>query len=288
MTSAALSLQFQAEALVASLPPLLAATERVAASVMQGSHGRRRSGPGESFWQFRRYQPGDPASVIDWRQSAKSDPLYVRETEWAAAQTIWVWPDPSPSMRWRSRNDLPEKHDRATLLLLALAAVLLQGGERVGVLGGDDAPGSGRSVLPILTNAMLGLAEDAGLPDIPVVRQAHIVLLSDFLMPLDALDRQLRRWAENGVRGHLIQLLDPAEIELPYHGRLRFTGLEGEGEIEVPRAESLREAYAKRLAAHRAALVVLAQGVGWTFLDHRTDGDPREALISLHKTVSGR
>ncbi len=48
-------LRQRAEALAATLPPLLVAAERVAATVAQGVHGRRRAGMGESFWQFRRY-----------------------------------------------------------------------------------------------------------------------------------------------------------------------------------------------------------------------------------------
>jgi uncharacterized protein (DUF58 family) len=281
-------LERRAEALAVSLRPLLVAAGRVAASVTQGIHGRRRSGPGENFWQFRRYQSGDPASAIDWRQSAKSDPLYVRETEWAAAQTIWIWPDSSPSMRWRSRPELPEKWQRAALLALTMAAVLLQGGERVGVLGGADAPNAGRSLLPRLADAMVDPAGDGRLPDVPVSRQSHVLIFSDFLMPFDSLEAQLRRWSESGVRGLLIHLLDPAEITLPYQGHVRFSGLEGEGELVVPRAEALRDAYGARLSAHRAALAAMARAMGWRFLDHGTDADPREVLIALYNALAGR
>ena len=112
-----------AEQLAAPLPPLLVAAERVAATVAQGVHGRRRVGSGETFWQFRRYQSGDPAAAIDWRQSAKSQRLFVRETEWEAAQSVWLWRDASPSMRYRSRAARAEKIERASLLALALAVL---------------------------------------------------------------------------------------------------------------------------------------------------------------------
>ena len=97
--------------------------------MVHGVHGRRQAGPGETFWQFRRYQPGDLASLIDWRQSARSRHLYVREREWEAAQSIWLWHDDSPSMDYRSRGVRDTKAARATLLLLATAALLLRGGE---------------------------------------------------------------------------------------------------------------------------------------------------------------
>ena len=103
------------------MPPLLVAAERVAATVAQGVHGRRRVGQGETFWQFRQYQPGDAASRIDWRESAKSQRLYVRETEWEAAQSVWLWRDASPSMDYSSAGisavRWPTKGERAELLL---------------------------------------------------------------------------------------------------------------------------------------------------------------------------
>ena len=99
----------------------MVAAERVAATVAQGVHGRRRVGQGESFWQFRPFLPGDALTRIDWRQSAKSDRDFVRETEWEAAQTVCLWRDGSPNMRWHSAGATTEKAARAELLLLALA-----------------------------------------------------------------------------------------------------------------------------------------------------------------------
>ena len=91
----------RAEALGARLPPLLVAAERVAATVAQGVHGRRRVGQGDSFWQFRPFLPGDATNRIDWRQSARSERIFVRETEWEAAQTVALWRDGGETMRWR-------------------------------------------------------------------------------------------------------------------------------------------------------------------------------------------
>ena len=93
-----LPLRHRAEQLAATLPPLLVAAERVAATVAQGVHGRRRVGQGETFWQYRHYDLGDQPQSIDWRQSAKSDTVFVREMEWEAAQSVWIWRDASASM----------------------------------------------------------------------------------------------------------------------------------------------------------------------------------------------
>src|SRR5689334_21902661 len=122
------SIQHRAEELAAALPPLLVAAERVATTVAQGVHGRRRVGQGETFWQFRQYEPGDSAQRIDWRESAKSERLYIRQTEWEAAQSVWLWRYGSPSMDYSSAPTLPRKRARADLLLVALAALLMRGG----------------------------------------------------------------------------------------------------------------------------------------------------------------
>src|SRR5881275_1363398 len=101
------SIHHRAEQLAAALPPLLVAAERVASTVAQGVHGRRRVGQGETFWQFRQYQPGDAATRVDWRESAKSQRLYIRETEWEAAQSVWLWRDASASMSYTSADYIP-------------------------------------------------------------------------------------------------------------------------------------------------------------------------------------
>lgn len=285
---AAAARESRAQELAARLPSLLVAAERVAATVAGGVHGRRRTGSGETFWQFRHSQPGDSASAIDWRQSARSQGLFVRETEWSAAQTVWLWRDPSPSMDWRSHRDLPTKRERADLLLLALGALLLRGGERVALLSGALPPTTGVGALTRLAIALLG--EETGAAALPgadrLSRHAETVLISDFLMPLETVDAAVRTLAASGAAGHLLQVLDPAEETLPFEGRVRFAGLEDEGETLVRRVEDLRDAYGARLAAHRDGLAAIARAAGWTFAVHHTGTPPHAALLSLHAHLS--
>lgn len=285
MASPAAVSQLRAEAAAARLPPLIVAAERIANTVMQGVHGRRRSGHGDAFWQFRAYSPGDAASSVDWRQSAKADRLFVRETEWEAAQTVLLWRDPSPSMRWKSDKNLEEKAARADLLLLALASLLLRGGERVRLLGGGRQTFMGRSALPALAAAMLrppqAEAEEVALP-----RHARLVMFGDFLQPLPEAQAMLSRYAARPLRGQMLQILDPAEENLPYSGRIRFDGLEGEAPLLVPRVETIRDLYTERLAAHREGLATMARAAGWGFSTHRTDQPPHLALLSLWQALA--
>jgi uncharacterized protein (DUF58 family) len=284
----------EAEALVQNLPPLLVAAERVAATVAQGVHGRRRVGSGESFWQFRRYQPGDSATRIDWRQSAKTDRLYVRETEWAAAQSVWLWCDGSASMRYRSTTAWPTKVDSAGLLLLALAALLIRSGERVALLGEGLQPASGRAALARLALALDARSRTAAPalsppslpPAEPLPRYARLVMFGDFLAPPERMEAAVQAFVRSGVRGALVQIVDPAEEALPFSGRVLFAGCEADGEALFGRVEAIRAQYQTRFAAHREALRTLARGAGWTHLVHRVDQPPQMALLALYLALA--
>ncbi len=285
--AATLRQRLAAEALASRLPALLVAAQRVADTVAQGVHGRRRTGPGESFWQFRRYMAGDSIERIDWRQTAKSDAVYVRENEWESAQTVWLWRDASPSMAWASDRNLAHKQQRAELLLIALGALLARGGERVGLLGEGARPLVGRFAVNRLAEDLLARKSDTGVPPpMRMARHAHAVLFGDFLGPLAETDAAIRRLAGSGARGQLVQIADPAEENLPYAGRTRFEGLENEGELVVPRVESVRAEYRTVYARHVEGLRDIARAHGWGYVAHRTDRPPETALLTLWQALA--
>lgn len=274
---------------------MLVNAERVAATVAQGTHGRRRTGQGESFWQFRPYQWGDQSSDIDWRRSARSDSLYVRETEWEAAESVWLWRDGSPSMSYRSSPEYPEKSGRASLLLMALAALLVRGHERVALLGDGvggrgQPPSAGKATLIRMAAELQGTSGGASSGTPPALALPHhgeLVLIGDFLSPLEDLAGVVATYAAAGVRGHLLQVLDPAEESLPFAGRVLFKGMEREGDALFGKVESIRDDYQAALAAHRQGLSDLAASVGWTFSLHHTDRPPETALLALYLALAG-
>jgi uncharacterized protein (DUF58 family) len=278
-----------AAALAAGLPALLIEASRVAASVLQGTHGRRRVGLGESFWQFRAYQPGDTLNRIDWRQSGKSDRLFIRETEWEAAHTVLLWRDTSASMDYHSAGNLPTKRARADLLLLALASLLLRGGERVGLLQDNvPPPVSHPAGLDRLANSLNAGSTGADLPlPLRVSRHSTIIMCGDFLSPLPRLAEAVQAFAQQGAYGILIQTLDPAEITLPFAGRVQFEGSEGEIAELVPRAEALRDDYRARLARQQQGLETIAKEAGWRVMLDRTDRPALEALQELYLMLGG-
>jgi uncharacterized protein (DUF58 family) len=281
-------LREEAEQLAAALPPLFADAERLASSISLGIHGRRKAAMGESFWQFRRYASEDPAAAIDWRQSAKSQHLFVREREWEVAQTVWFWRDGSATMRFRSQTAAASKIDRATVLLLALASLLSRGGERIGLLGGKYVPAHGRMALQRLAHELTETPPDNPLPpDARAGRGAQLVWLSDFLSPLEDIRNVGLRLAAAGFIGHLVHIIDPAEEDFPFEGRVRFEGL-GRTESEIfGRAESVRALYKQRFHAHAEQVSSFARQFGWSYAAHRTDSSAASALVSLYSAVGG-
>lgn len=287
--SAAPDLRARAEALGQTLPPLLAEAEMLAATVMLGEHGRRRAGLGDEFWQYRPAHQGDSARMIDWRRSARSDAHFVREREWQAAQSVTLWVDPARSMAFSGDTGRAPKADRAKLLALALAVLLLRGGERVG-LAGLAHPRSGRAQLLRLAARLDGEAAAAeyGAPETEgMVGHGRAVFLSDFLGDLAPVEAALSRAADRGVRGALIQVLDPAEEEFPFNGRTVFESMGGSLRHETQQAGDLRSRYLQRLAERKDRLTVLARAVGWHFTPHHTGHPAQAALLWAYAALQG-
>ena len=291
-------LRVAAGAIAAALPPLLVPAHRPAAATTLGSHGRRRAGVGDSFWQFRPYSTDDTPQSIDWRQSGKVDHIYVREREWVTSQTAVLWCDTSPSMRYRSDPKLPTKAERAAVMMLAIAELLIESGERIVRVTGDGrlqrAASAGRLAVAHMADAIAAeLLEEkpVKVPEVPrfesLPRNAAMVMFSDFLGPLDEIGGMVRAVAHRGVVGHMMQIMDPAEESLPFEGRVRFVGMEHEGATVIDRTEDARAQYMERLAAHRAALKTLAANVGWTFAVHHTGHSPQLAVAALHNVITG-
>jgi uncharacterized protein (DUF58 family) len=286
-----LALEREAHGLADRLPEILIDAQRIAQTVAHGLHGRRRAGPGETFWQFRQFQSSDTLRQIDWRRSASSDHLYVREREWEAAHTVWLWPDLSPSMNFRSHLSATTKRDRAMLLTLATAELLVRGGERVALLG-LTAPTASRKATTRMAEAILAHEDTPMLqatqpPKVHLARFSGAVIFSDFLDPIAVTRAHIEQLAADGASGHLIEIVDPAEETLPYEGRTEFLSPDGGQRWVADRVQTLRDQYKDRLAAHRAELVEMTRRLGWSFLVHHTDRSPSEPLLSLIMRMHG-
>ena len=277
----------RAQARAALIPDCMVEAQRLANTVIAGWHGRRKRGIGENFWQFRPYVDGESLSRIDWRRSARDDHTYVRDREWEAAHTVWVWADLSPSMMYKSTLGSVSKESRALVLMLALAEILARSGERIGCPGIME-PIAARNAAERLATALMHNAETGGLPDTGMIRgNSDVVLIGDFLDPVEDVMERLGPLARRGLRGHVVEISDPAEEVFPYAGRTEFTDPETGRKLTAGRAETLKDDYARAYIARRETLADNLRHLGWSFVPHRTDRLASEALVSVHAYLSG-
>ncbi|AVT75305.1 putative conserved membrane protein [Rhodopseudomonas palustris] len=273
----------ESRSLAASLPRLMLEARKIANNVTHGLHGRRRAGAGENFWQYRRFVSGEPAQNVDWRRSARDDHLYVRELEWEAAHTVWLWPDRSLSMAFASKTARDSKLERGLIVAFALADLLVAGGERVGIPGLMN-PTSSNNVIDKMAQAILhDTSTRSSLPPsfVPSSR-AEIVVLSDFWSPVGEIRQMLAGLSASGTHGTLVQIVDPAEESFPYAGRVEFVEPEGGGAITAGRAEKWASDYVALVAAHRDAIRAETSKLDWLFSTHTTSRSAAELLLFLH------
>ena len=268
------------------VPDLLVEARRIVNTVIGGWHGRRRRGIGENFWQFRPYVDGDAMSRIDWRRSARDDHTYVRDREWEAAHTVWLWADPSPSMLYKSAGAIVSKESRALVLILALAELLSRSGERIAWPGLTD-PFTARNGAERLASHLTHATGLPARPDLSAIRRfSDIIIASDFLDPTDETMAWLDVLSRRGVRAHLIEIADPAEETFPYAGRTEFSDPETGVKLTAGRAETLGEAYRFHYSARRQELIDWCKRIGWSYTVNHTDRFASEALVRVHMAMT--
>lgn len=289
MNDVVTNLQSRAQEEASRFPALLARAQQLAGTVLLGDHGRRRSGIGDNFWQYRALQPGDSYRMIDWRRSARGDDQFVREREWQIAQSVQLWVDPGASMRFASDKKLPTKADRARLVALAAAVLLIRGGERVGLTGWKLPPRRGQAQMMRLSELLAEDGEDDyALPeDRGMLPHARALFISDFMSDLAPMQAALTKAADRGVRGVLLQVLDPTEEAFPFQGRTIFESVGGTLAHETLKAGELRDRYLQRLAHRKAELTDLCHTTGWQHFVHHTDNSAQSALLWVYRALDG-
>jgi uncharacterized protein (DUF58 family) len=281
------------------LPSLIVAAKDVAATVMYGVHGRRRAGVGETFWQFRPFVWGEPTTRIDWRRSARDDRVYVREREWEAAHTVWIWADTSASMAFQSSLAQSSKLDRALVLALACADLLVRGGERVGIPG-LTRPIAARNIAERFSEALIqeAMRADHVPAELPpadaLASRTQAIIISDMLSDVKDIERTIHGMSANGALGHVVMIADPVEETFPFEGHTEFLDVDSDARLRVGDAQSFKAEYIARLARHRDAIRAICTSRGWSFAIHRTDRPSSEALLNLrmrleagHGSLSG-
>ena len=279
----------KAEETAGKLPDLLAEVDRVASTMMQGFHGRKKKGVGEAFWQYSEFfDQVHERRKIDWRRSAREDRLYVKENEWEASESVFLWRDNSPGMDWKGNSEKTKytKKQTAEILMLALAKLLTNVDERVAMIGTSGTLSRKIDGLVGELSADLDTNPDAwknlGQKGKPLPKDGFAVIFSDFFADPEEVQQAIGRLADRGVKGHLVQILDREEIDFPFEGNIRFEDLNTDDTVRIPKAEAIRREYKQELHKKHKELSDMARRIGWGYTVHITDEPLHDGLMPFY------
>ncbi len=282
-----------AEDLAYPLPPLVLEAERVAENVSLGIHGRRKPGMGEAFWNFRPYLFGDETAKIDWRQTAKTETVYIREKEAEVTQSVWLWRDASESMHYTSSRRYMTKLQYANLMILATGALLTRAGEQYTFLDAGLPLSSGRLALRRIAQLVDSKkGEDANIKtaslphSVNLPQNAFVILIGDFLVPPLHLKRLVAKMISHKVRGHVMHIYDEAEKNLPFQGRIRFQDLESDQGVLIKNISDIRSEYKDLFSEHVQEIEQITKQANWTFSSHSTAQKAEKTLLDFYTVVS--
>lgn len=279
-----ISLRQNAEIAVSDIPALMMQAHAIAQNIHHGAHLKKKEGLGEEFFQYRNYIIGDRLQDIDWKQSAKTDHIFIKQKELQISRKTFFWCADDKGMKFSSHRKLKTKQEIAQILTLALALLMIRSNEQVGYFG-DLKTGHNEKQIQ---NIGLHLVENSyphTLPpvqDFSIPRNASFVAIGDFLSPLDDINDTFEQISLRGVRSLIIQVLDPSEINLTFdEGRIHFEGISSNEHEIIDHIASIREEYQKRIYAQIDGLKSLCRKFGWHYFLHITDSPIDDTLESL-------
>jgi uncharacterized protein (DUF58 family) len=267
-------------------------------------HRSRRRGPGVEFGGQRPYFPGDDLRFLDLRSLLRHDRLMVRQFETDTERAMWLCLDASASMAFRGPDAPGAKLAYAALVAAALTRVAIAGHDPVGLawLGGPSQEGVlragfGHSTFERIVSQLEGCAASGDLSDDleavercarllarRATRGSVIIVFSDLIdLHADAL-RAVTALGSGPRALVLVQVLDPRERDLSFHGKVRLRAIEGNA-LVVTDADAVRAGYRERLAQHTETCRQAVEAEGGRLVSACTSDDPvvvvREVLQAI-------
>lgn len=244
--------------------------ELVARTVVEGFiNGLHRSpnlGASMDFAEHRAYMPGDDLRRIDWRLFGRSDRYFVKEFEADTNTNLLLLLDVSASMGFGSAG-IP-KLQYAKYLASCLGYFSSRQRDRVGLVtfvNGivDYVPPAAKHLSIVLQTIARATASGQGSIDTALRQIAEharrrqiVVIISDLYDEPERVVRAVARLRNRGNDLIVLQVLDPAELDLPFDDAANFEDMEtGEAIPVVP--SLLREQYRTLVQEHTATLARL-------------------------------
>jgi len=282
-------MRLKAEELSSQISTLYIKADRIANTIWEGMHSRNKDGVGDNFWQFRKYEYGDPAHLIDWKKTAKSNETFIQEKESQTLQNFVIWRDTSKSMNFSSAKNIDTKLFRANLLTLVLTMILSKSGENIVLNGSNSKLLKGSEAVNFISNHIDKKIKDnyISTPNLDEIKNnSHVILIGDFLNNLADTKKVIKQLSDRGINGIIIHIVDPAEKSFPYKGRINFNGLEEEQNILIGKAESVRSYYKKAINLHFENLEKLAISYSWKYFLVPSDNEVNISLFNICNTLA--
>lgn len=240
-----------------------------------GLHRSPYHGFSVEFTEYRQYSPGDDPRYLDWRAFGRTDRHYIKKFEDETNLRCHLVVDQSRSMAFASSAAVPTKAEYGATLAATLAWFLHLQGDATGLFSFDSDL---RDYLPArhrpghLRQLMLALDKPPGgtatvlapplerLPGL-IRKRGWILVLSDFLAPLDRLGPTLTTLAAAGHEIVVFQILDPAEVSFDFTEPAWFEDLETGRSLFIDPGAA-RAGYQERLREHSASLRSTCERLG--------------------------
>jgi uncharacterized protein (DUF58 family) len=262
---------------------------------MSGLHRSPYHGFSVEFTEYRQYSPGDDLRYLDWKLYARSDRYYLKRFEDETNLRSWLLVDLSKSMGYSSLTYDKASYARTAAATIAYFLALQR--DAVGLITFDAGikeflparfrPGHLHRLMMSLEHAPAGTATDLAAPLEQVAKTARkrglVVLLSDLLAPLEALETRLGYLRARGHEVVVMRVLDPAEVDFPFQEAAMFHDVESGRELYVDPSIA-RERYRQRFNEHAAGLAKVCNKLGVDLRVLPTDQPLELALFDFLST----
>lgn len=259
------------------------APKAVAEGYFSGRHMSRQRGASVEFHEFRAYTPGDDPALIDWRVHARTDRYYLKTFEQETNLECHIFLDSSGSMAFGEKLS---KLSYSSFFCAALCYLVLKNTDRISLTLFDDRirqfvpPGSTSQHMYKLMDALENnepgnrtKVSEALRMSLPLLKQrATLIIISDFLDRSPDIFEALSPYLHKGFKVHLIQILDPEELDLSSRGMCTFVDMESKLKV-LANATTIKRSYAKVMADHISSIREMAAKRNVQYTLARTDMD---------------
>ena len=269
------------------LPSLLSNSSLILKNIYEGLHSTRFAGKGENFWQFKEYSQGENVASIDWRKSASSKKILIKQNEKELSKTIYLYFDNSLSMNYRSNYSSHSKLYISALLTLSLCKLFSYNKEEVFIFNSEVKPIKCSNNINNFNNSFLTNNKKHNLPDLNFFKDKSLCFFfSDFMYEKKDLNKLLYKFKKRGIIGYLIQVLDPMEISLKFQANVMLKDLETKKIMSLHNDKDILNAYQRKLNELEMELKKICFNSGWKYLKFITNQNISKFLIDLSKTFA--